>query len=202
MSQEDVGDLEGLQAFTKRYDPEDFDYAHILQYGDQEPLLLESPLKARVMITAETIEQIPCGSTNREVYASKDFGDMYITDEDTSIWDPSSTHTSVVIDTMEHTGYRMICCDIQQYVVVCSSIQCYAKGYNGTQWEIVEIMRKSYSHLMGHGWSRGGRSSLFWKYMESGGHTSSNNSVCDYGESMVDQLCEVTCLWRHAVVWE
>jgi hypothetical protein len=87
---------------------------------------------------------------------------MYITDEDTSIWDPSSTHTSVVIDTMEHIGYRMICSDIQQYVVVCSSIQCYAEGYNGTQWEIVEIMRESYSHLMGHGWSRGGRSSLCW----------------------------------------
>jgi hypothetical protein len=88
MSVEDVGDMEGLQAFAERYDPEDFDYAHVLQYRDQEPLLLESPLKAQVMITTKTIEHIPCGPANMEVYASKDCGDMYIIDEDTSIWDP------------------------------------------------------------------------------------------------------------------
>jgi hypothetical protein len=160
MSLEDVGDMEGLQAFAERYDPEAFDYAHVLQYGDQEPLLLESPLKAQVMITAETVEQIPCGSTNKEVYASRDCGDMYITDEDTSIWDPGSTDTSVVIDTVAHTGYKMICSDIQQYAVVCSGIQCYAEGYNGTQWETMEFRGESYSHLMEHGWSRGGRSTL------------------------------------------
>jgi hypothetical protein len=32
MSLEDVGDMEGLQAFAKKYDPEAFDYAHLLQY--------------------------------------------------------------------------------------------------------------------------------------------------------------------------
>jgi hypothetical protein len=28
--------MESLQAFAERYDPEDFDYAHVLQYGNQE----------------------------------------------------------------------------------------------------------------------------------------------------------------------
>jgi hypothetical protein len=51
----------GLQAFVERYDPEVFDYAHVLHYGDQEPFLLEIPLKAQVMTTDETIEHIPCG---------------------------------------------------------------------------------------------------------------------------------------------
>jgi hypothetical protein len=62
---------------------------------------LESPLKAQVMTTDETVEHIPCGPTNNEVYVSMDCGDMYITDEDTSTWDPSSTDTSVVIDTSD-----------------------------------------------------------------------------------------------------
>ena len=82
--------MEGLQAFAERYDPEAFDYAHVLQYGNQESLLLEIPLKAQVMITDETIEHIPCGPSNKEVYASMYAGDRYITDEDTSIWDPCS----------------------------------------------------------------------------------------------------------------
>jgi hypothetical protein len=55
------------------------------------------------MITYETVEHIPCGPTNKEVYASMYGGDMYITDEDTSIWDPGLADTSVVIDTMTHT---------------------------------------------------------------------------------------------------
>jgi hypothetical protein len=92
----------GLQAFADRYDPEVFDYAHFY-YGDHEPLLLESPLKAQVMITDETVEHIPCGPTNKEVYASKDCGDMYITDEDISIWDPGSADTSIAFDTVTHT---------------------------------------------------------------------------------------------------
>jgi hypothetical protein len=75
----------GLQVFTDRYDPKISDF---LYYGDQEPLLLESPLKAQVMITNGTVEHIPCGSDNREVYASRDCGERYITDEDISIWDP------------------------------------------------------------------------------------------------------------------
>jgi hypothetical protein len=65
------------------------------------------------MIIAETVEQIPCGSANRKVYVSKDRGDKYIIDEDTSIWDPGSADTSVVIDTVAHTRYKMICSDIQ-----------------------------------------------------------------------------------------
>jgi hypothetical protein len=93
----------GLQEFAERYDPKVSGYAHVLHYGDHEPLLLESPLKAQRMITDETIEHIPYGPTNKEVYASMYGGDMYIIDEDTSIWDPGSTNTSVVIDTMTHT---------------------------------------------------------------------------------------------------
>jgi hypothetical protein len=96
---EDDGDLESFQAFAERHDSEAFDYAHVFQ----EPFLLEIPLKAQFMIIVETTEQIPCGSTNREVYASRDYGDGYITDEDTSIWDPGSTNTSIVSDTVART---------------------------------------------------------------------------------------------------
>jgi hypothetical protein len=59
MSLEDIGDMEGFQ----------------------EPFLLEIPLKAQFMIIVETTEQIPCGSTNREVYASRDYGDGYISQQ-------------------------------------------------------------------------------------------------------------------------
>jgi hypothetical protein len=83
---------------------------------------LESPFKAQVMITTETVEHIPCGPTNGEAYVSRDCGDRDITDEDTFIWDPGSTNTSVVIDTVTHTGYRMICRGIQQYAVVCNGM--------------------------------------------------------------------------------
>jgi hypothetical protein len=117
---------------------------------------LESPLKAQVMITVEKVEHIPCGLAHREVYTSKDCGEMYITDEDVSIWDPGSDKTSVVIDTMTHTRYIMICRDTQWYVVVCSGMQFYAEEYSDKQWETVESGGESYSHLMDHGWSRGG----------------------------------------------
>jgi hypothetical protein len=45
--------------------PKAFDYAHDLQYGDHELILLESPLKDQFMITSKTIEKIPCGSSKR-----------------------------------------------------------------------------------------------------------------------------------------
>ena len=136
----------------------------------------------------------PCGSTNTEVYAFRDCGDRYITNEDTSIWDPGSTETIVVIDIVARIGYRMICSGIQQYAVVCSGIQCYAEGYSGTQWETMELRGDSYSHLMEHGWSRRGRSALLQQYMDSRGRTLSSSSVFDYGGSMVDHLCEETPL--------
>jgi hypothetical protein len=108
------------------------DYAHVLQYGDHESLLLENPLKAQFMITAETVEHIPCGPANREVYASRCFGDRYIIDEDTSILYPGSVDTSVLIDTVTHIGYKMICSGIQRYAVVCNGMQCYAEEYSDT----------------------------------------------------------------------
>jgi hypothetical protein len=111
-------------------------------------------------------------------------------DEDTSIWDPDSSDPSIVIDTVAHTGYIVICSGIHQYAVVCNGIQCYTEGYNGTQCEIVEFRGETYSHLMEHGWSRGGRSALLWQYIDYGGHTLSSNIVCDYGGRMVVNLCE------------
>jgi hypothetical protein len=73
-----------LKAFAKKYDPRVSDSSQVLHPRDQEPLLLESPLKARVMTTDEMIEHIPCGAASKEVYASMDCGDMCITDKDTS----------------------------------------------------------------------------------------------------------------------
>jgi hypothetical protein len=57
---------------------------------------LESPLKAQFIATDETIEHIPSGPAKREVYASTNCGNGYITDVDTSIKDPSLDDTSGV----------------------------------------------------------------------------------------------------------
>jgi hypothetical protein len=51
-------------------------------------------MKAQVLATDEIVEHIPCGPANKEVYASTDWGNGYITDVDTSIWDPGSDDTS------------------------------------------------------------------------------------------------------------
>jgi hypothetical protein len=61
---------------------------------DDEPPLLESPKKAQVIATDEIVEHIPCGPVKKEVYASVDCGNGYITDVNTSIWDPGSDDTS------------------------------------------------------------------------------------------------------------
>jgi hypothetical protein len=90
----------GLQVFVDRYDP---NISYFFYYGDQEPLLFESPLKAQIVIVDETVEHIPCGLTNRELYASKYCWDMYIIDEDISFWDPGSDDTSTNCDTVTHT---------------------------------------------------------------------------------------------------
>jgi hypothetical protein len=44
----------------------------------------------------------------------------------------------------------------------------------------VEFRGESYSHLMEHGWSIGGRSALLRKYMDFGVSNLNNNSVYDY----------------------
>jgi hypothetical protein len=67
----------------ERYDAEGFDVAPVLHCGDHEPFLLESPLKAQRLVTKEITEHIPCGPTNKEVYASMDWVDRYMTDMDT-----------------------------------------------------------------------------------------------------------------------
>jgi hypothetical protein len=50
---------------------------------DHESFLLERPLKYQGLATEEITENIPCGPTNKEVYASMDWVDMYMTDMDT-----------------------------------------------------------------------------------------------------------------------
>jgi hypothetical protein len=90
---EEHSDLHGLE---ERYDSKISDYTHSLHHGDHEPPLLEGPLKAQVIAIDEIVEHIPCGPTNREVYASTDCGNGYIKDVDTTIWDPGSDDTSGV----------------------------------------------------------------------------------------------------------
>jgi hypothetical protein len=91
----------------ERYDTKGFDYAHVLHCGDHEPFLLESPLKAKGLATKEIVEHIPCGPTHKEVYASMDWVDMYMTDMGT-LWDTSSCDTSRVMDTVAPTRYMMV----------------------------------------------------------------------------------------------
>ena len=77
-----------LQALAERYDLEVFDFEQILHYRDHESSLLESPMKAQVRATGDIVKPRSCGSANKEVCASTDYGDMYRLDEDISIWDP------------------------------------------------------------------------------------------------------------------
>jgi hypothetical protein len=64
--------------------------------GDKESPILEIPMKAQVIATYDIVQHIPCRPANREVYASTDWGNGYITNVGTSIWDPSSIDTSGV----------------------------------------------------------------------------------------------------------
>ena len=86
-------DLQGLE---ERYNSEISDCTHSLHHEDHEPPLLKSPLKAQVIAIDEIVQHIPCGPTNMEVYESTDYGNGYITDVDTSIWDLGSIDTSGV----------------------------------------------------------------------------------------------------------
>jgi hypothetical protein len=42
-------------------------------------LMLESPLKAQGLATKEIVEHISCGPSHKEVYASMDWVDKYMT---------------------------------------------------------------------------------------------------------------------------
>jgi hypothetical protein len=96
-----------LQVLEERYDTEGFDYAPVLHCGDHEPFLLESPLKAQGLATEEIVEHIPCGPTHKEVYASMDWVDRYMTDMG-MLWDTGSGDISRVMDTVAPIGYRMV----------------------------------------------------------------------------------------------
>jgi hypothetical protein len=52
----------------------------ILHCGNHEPLLLEIPLKAQGLATEEIVEHISCRPGLKEVYASMDWVDRYMTD--------------------------------------------------------------------------------------------------------------------------
>ena len=69
-----------LHVLEERYDTEGFDYAPVLHCGDHEMFLLESPLKAQGLAMEEITEHNPCGLVNKEVYASMDWVDRYVTD--------------------------------------------------------------------------------------------------------------------------
>jgi hypothetical protein len=65
-------------------------------------LLLESPLKAQGLAIEEIVEHIPCGPTHKEVYASMDWVDRYMTDMG-MLWDTGSGDISRVMDTVAPT---------------------------------------------------------------------------------------------------
>jgi hypothetical protein len=96
-----------LQVLEERFDANGFDHAHILHCGDHEPLLLEIPLKAQGLATEEIFERISCGPSHKEVYASMDWVDRYMTDMD-MLWDTGSGDISRVMDTIAPMGYRMV----------------------------------------------------------------------------------------------
>jgi hypothetical protein len=113
----------------ERYDAEGFDYALVLHWGDHEPFLLESPLKAQGLATEEIVEHIPCGPARKEVYASMDWVDRYMTNMG-MLWDTGSGDISRVMDTIVPTGYKIVLDDL----VIVNSMQGYSLAqvvYNG-----------------------------------------------------------------------
>jgi hypothetical protein len=87
----------------ERYVIESFDYAPDLHSGDHELFLLKIPLKVQGLTMEEVVEHIPCGPTHKEVYASMDWVDRYMTE--TSI---GSGDIHRMMDIVEPTTYRMI----------------------------------------------------------------------------------------------
>ena len=80
-----------------------FDHAFVLHYKDHESFIL-----AQDLATKEVVEKIPCGPTNKEVYAPIVWGIEYRKDVDTSLWDPYPVDISRVIDIVEHIGYMVV----------------------------------------------------------------------------------------------
>jgi hypothetical protein len=96
-----------LRVLEERYDVEGFEYSHAFHCGEHEPFLLEIPLKAQGLAMEEIVENIPCGPSLKEVYASMDWVDRYMTNMG-MLRDTSSRDTSRVMDTIFPTGYRMV----------------------------------------------------------------------------------------------
>jgi hypothetical protein len=118
-----------LQVLEERYDAEGFDYALVFHCGDHELFLLESPLKAQGLAMEEIVEHIPCGPTRKEVYASMDWVDRYMTDMG-MLWDTGSGDTSRVMDTVAPTGYMMV----QDDSVIGNNMQGYSLAHGSVQW--------------------------------------------------------------------
>jgi hypothetical protein len=55
-------------------------YTYKFPNKDHELFRLESPLKAQGLATEEIVVHIPCGPSHKEVYASMDWVDRYMTD--------------------------------------------------------------------------------------------------------------------------
>jgi hypothetical protein len=108
---------------------EGFDHAPVLHCGDHEPLMLESPLKAQGLATEEIVEHIPCGPGRKEVYASMDWVDRYMTDMG-MLWDTGSCDINRVMDTVAPTGYKMV----QDDSVMGNNMQGYSLVRGSVQW--------------------------------------------------------------------
>jgi hypothetical protein len=77
-----------LQVLDERYDVEGFEYALVLNCGDHDLFLLESPVRDQGSTTKEIVEHIPCGLARKEVNAPMDWVDKYMKDMGT-LWDTS-----------------------------------------------------------------------------------------------------------------
>jgi hypothetical protein len=91
-----------LQVLEERVNHEPF-----LCYGDHEPLMLESQLKAQGLAMEEIVEYVSYGPNYKEVYGSMDWVERYMKNINT-LWDVGSEVISGVIDTVVPTGYRMV----------------------------------------------------------------------------------------------
>jgi hypothetical protein len=60
-----------------------------LHCGDHDPSFLERQKKAQVLAMEKIVENIPCGLAHKELYASMDWMDSYMTDMGT-LWDIGS----------------------------------------------------------------------------------------------------------------
>jgi hypothetical protein len=113
----------------ERFGIEGFDHAPILHCGDHDLLLLESPLKAQGLATEDIVERIYCGPGRKEVYASMDWVERYMTEMD-MLWDTGSDDINRVMDTVAPTGYMMV----QDDSMIGKSMQRYSLVRDSLQW--------------------------------------------------------------------